>query len=187
MSHLDHLIKTRRSVFPDVYNGKPIPEELIKKVLENGNWAPNHKMTEPWRFKVLQGDALIKLSEFLTKDYLANTPPEAQSEVKLQKMKKNPLKAAAIIAICMESHEKLLPQWEELAAVACAVQNMWLTCTDNHIGCYWSTPSAIERMENLLQLPNDQTCIGLFYMGYSDIILPPGKRGPIEEKTQWMY
>ena len=52
------LIRRRRSVFPKMYNDLPIADELIAEVLENANWAPTHRLTEPWRFMVFRGEAL---------------------------------------------------------------------------------------------------------------------------------
>ena len=60
---ISQLIRKRRSIFPKTYTNQPIAKEIIEEVLENANWAPTHKMTEPWRFKVLVDDALIHLRE----------------------------------------------------------------------------------------------------------------------------
>ena len=49
---LFNIIKNRRSVFPQQYNTKPITRDTILQVLEAANWAPTHKKTEPWRFKI---------------------------------------------------------------------------------------------------------------------------------------
>ena len=52
---ISEIIKSRRSVFPAQYNNEPIDREEIMKILEAANWAPTHRRTEPWRFKVIQG------------------------------------------------------------------------------------------------------------------------------------
>jgi nitroreductase len=182
---LNELIRKRRAVFPPMYNGKKIPKKIIEQILENANYAPTHKLTEPWRFKILRGSALQKMSTFLIEDYEKNTPLEQQNEVKKKKMSENPLRSACCIAICMERHEGL-PEWEELAAVAMAVQNMWLSCTAYGIGSYWSTPPVIGRTNKLLKLTDNEKCLGFFYMGYSDAPLPEGKRTPIADKVVWM-
>jgi nitroreductase len=168
-----------------MYNDKKIPKRIIEQILENANYAPTHKLTEPWRFKILRGSALKRLSTFLITDYEKNTPKELQNDVKKKKMSENPTRSACVFAICMKRHEGL-PEWEELAAVAMAVQNMWLTCTAHGVGSYWSTPPAIERMGDMLGLGSDEKCLGLFYMGYSNMVLPEGKRTPMAEKVVWM-
>ena len=131
------LIRNRRSIFPKTYVDKPIPKAIIEEILENANWAPTHKMTEPWRFKVLVDDALIRLRNWQVDWYQNNVPKEKFSEKKFKKLQTKPLQAGCVIAICMQRDAKeSIPEWEEIAATAMAVQNMWLTCTANDIGCY---------------------------------------------------
>jgi nitroreductase len=168
--------------------GKEITREVIENILENANFAPNHKLTEPWRFKVLRGAAKQRLSDFLIEDYMHNTPLNEQSERKVKKMSENPILSDCVIAICMQRHEGVIDEWEEIAAVAMAVQNMWLTCASLGIGCYWSTPPAMKRMGDFLQLTEGELCLGLFYMGYTseDIEKLPYKRTPVADKTQWI-
>jgi len=59
----------------------------------------------------------------------------------------------------------LVPEWEEIAATAMAVQNMYLTSTANNIGCYWSTPGMMNHLGEFLGLEENQRCYGLFYLG----------------------
>jgi nitroreductase len=184
---LNDLIKKRRSVFPEAYIEKPIEKEVIEQILENANWAPNHKHTAPWRFKVFQGDALQRLSDYLADWYQQNTPPEKFSEKKLEKTKNKPLRSACVIAICMQRDpDERLPEWEEIAAVSCAVENMWLSCTAYGIGSYWSSSRSILEARDFLNLAAGERCLGLFYMGYHELPEMAGKRTPIAEKVTWM-
>ncbi|HET8810702.1 MAG TPA: nitroreductase, partial [Flavobacteriaceae bacterium] len=124
MNNLQELIQKRRSVFPEQFNGKPIEKETIQQILEAANWAPTHKRTEPWRFKVVQGGTKNKLGEFLAGKYRETTPKF--SELKYQKIPLKFQQSACVIAICMQRDPKeSLPEWEEIAATAMAVQNMW--------------------------------------------------------------
>lgn len=184
---ISQLIRKRRSIFPKMYIDKPIPKEIIEEVLENANWAPTHKLTEPWRFKVLQGGALERLRDWQLNWYLTNVPKEKQTEKKLKKLRNNPLKAGAIIAIIMQRDPKeSLPEWEEVAAVACAVQNMWLTTTAYAIGAYWSSPGFIKDIGPFLGLKESEKCLGYFYMGYHEMPEISGKREPITDKVEWL-
>ncbi|MEO0571189.1 MAG: nitroreductase [Bacteroidota bacterium] len=179
------IIKKRRSVFPAQYNTQPVSKETIEMILESANWAPNHKKTEPWRFKVLMGDSKSRLGEFLASKYEEVDPNPKQ--IKIRKLKENPVKAGAIIAICMQRDPKeSLPEWEELAATAMAVQNMWLCCTEMNLGCYWSSPGLIKYMDAFFNLNEGEKCLGFFYLGYYDEVLSDGVRQPIREKVQWM-
>ena len=184
---LAQLIKNRRSIFPKTYTEEQIPDTLIMEILENANWAPNHRKTEPWRFKVLQGEARQDLANYMAAWYKENTPEEKYSEKKYEKNLKKPMLSPTIIAICMQRDaEESVPEWEEIAATAMAVQNMWLTCTAHNIGCYWSSPKSMTEANELLQLSEGERCLGLFYMGYHKMPEIPGRRGDIKDKVKFM-
>lgn len=179
------LIKKRRSVFPAQYNDKVIKKADIELILEAANWAPTHKKTEPWRFKVIRGNKKTELGNFLSDTYVDITPKPQQ--IKAKKLRENPEKSSVVIAICMQRVEKeSIPEWEEVAAVAMAVQNMWLCCTEIGIGCYWSSPGLITYMHEFLEMNVGEKCLGFLYMGYFDGELPEQTRTPIKEKVLWM-
>jgi nitroreductase len=179
------LIKNRRSVFPAQYNNEPIAKETIEKVLEAANWAPSHRKTEPWRFKVLQGETKEKLGMFLSLKYLEND--SSPKEFKAKKIIQNPKNAAAVIAICMQRDPaESVPEWEEVAAVAMAVQNMWLMCTELGIGAYWSSPGLIKYMGEFFEMNKGEVCLGFFYMGNYDEKIPDGERTPLDSKVDWL-
>lgn len=180
-----NLIKKRRAVFPTQYNQKPISKENILQVLEAANWAPTHKRTEPWRFKVLQGESLLKLGEFLAEKFKETT--DKFSDFQYNKLKENPTKAACIIAICMQRDPKeSIPEWEEIAATAMAVQNMWLLCTEMNIGAYWSSPGLIKHMHEFFDFVPGEKCLGFFYMGNYDGTIESGWRNSIVDKVSWL-
>lgn len=179
------LIKKRRSVFPSTYIDKPIAKANIEKILEAANWAPSHKKTEPWRFKVLQGSSQDKLGKFLSEKYQEVDPKPKQ--IKIRKLLENPSKAGAIIAICMQRDaNECVPEWEEIAATAMAVQNMWLCAAELGIGSYWSSPGLIKYMDEFFDLNEGEKCFGFFYMGYYEAELPEVTRQPIVDKVVWM-
>jgi nitroreductase len=189
-SDISDLIRRRRAVFPKTYTvGKPLDRTIIEQLLENANWAPTHRRTEPWRFKVFQSEASRRrLSAYLSEYYKDNTAPGEFSPERYAKQGENPLRAGAIIAICMQRDpEAKVPEWEELAAVACAVQNMWLSCTALNLGCYWSTPPAALHAEAFLNLQPGEKCYGLFYLGWHELPEMAGVRAPVGEKTVWMF
>jgi nitroreductase len=189
MSHtvetINQIIRSRRSIFPASYIQKEIPQEIISNILENANFAPTHKLTEPWRFSVFTGDGLNHLAGFFTERYRKITPPESFSQARYDAAGEKVLKSGCVIVINMETHAEKIPEWEEVAAVACAVQNMWLTATAYGIGSYWSSPGVLKELGEFLQLPENQKCLGLFFMGYHDAAEVPARRTPIEEKITW--
>ncbi len=179
------LIRKRRAVFPAQYIDKAISKDKIETLLEAANWAPTHRRTEPWRFKVITGEARKRLGIFMSETYEKHA--ERPKQVKIKKFRDNPTRAGAVIIICMQRDpNESLPEWEEIAATAMAVQNMWLGCTAMGIGSYWSSPSLIEHMGEFIDLSPGERCLGLFYMGYYEGQLPEGVRQPIEEKTKWI-
>ena len=173
------IIRTRRSVFPPLYaSDKEVPRSIIEKILEAANWAPSHKKTEPWRFYVFTEKS---------REDLENTPETEFSQVVFNKMIQNPLKAPVIIAIVM--HRDLsanLPEWEDIAATACAVQNMALACTAEGLGSFWSTPRPALNADSFLKLSENERCLGLFYVGYVEKEVASVERGDPSEKIIWM-
>ena len=123
------------------------------------------------------------LSDFLGKTYLEKVPKEDQVDTKLAKLLQRPLKSSVAIAVCMERQkEERILEIEEIEAVACAIQNMHLTCTAYGLGCFWSTPKLIytEEMNEFLGFSEKDKCLGIFYIGYPAIKWPKAHRKPIE-------
>jgi nitroreductase len=185
---INELIKNRRSIFPSSYDpSRPIDRELLEQLVENANWAPTHRLTEPWRFQVFHTpESRQELGQYLANYYKNHTPPALFAPSQYDKALESPVKAGAVIAIILQRDmDARVPEFEEIAAVAMAVQNMWLTCTEMGLGCYWSTPKAALEATEWLHLEEGQRCLGLFYIGWHNAPELPGKRGDIEKKTIW--
>ena len=180
------LIRKRRAVYPVQYNDENISKTEIEKILEAANWAPTHRRTEPWRFKVIQGEAQNKLSDFLSGIYKEKA--EKFSEKKYKKYQVNPVKSACVIAVCLQRDpNETIPEWEEIAATAMAVQNMWLTASEMKIGAYWGSPGVCKYMDEFLPMETGERCLGFFYMGkYDDELTEGTRKTSIQEKTIWM-
>jgi len=182
---IQELIKYRRSVFPKDYIDKPIAKNILVELLKCAVQAPTHKLTQPWRFTVFTGEGLIKLADELKKQYKASVSKEDYSKKKGESIRKKILQSGAVIAICMKESGKI-PKWEELAAVASAVQNMALAASAQEIGSYWSSSKLINELDSFLNLSKNESCLGLFYMGYHKEKQSLGKRSPIDEKVTWV-
>ena len=162
---LTDIIKNRRATPPRFLDKKEISKETIQQILENANWAPNHKKTEPWRFKVFTGDSKQKFSneifELLSKKIAEG---DAINPQKAEKLKATLQRVPVAIAIILERDiAERIPEWEELAAVSMAVQNMWLTATAMNLGGFWATPKFLPILEDLLELKPRQKSLGFFY------------------------
>jgi len=184
---LTQVIKERRSVFPPMFSDVPVSDDQVMELLENANWAPNHRKTEPWRFQVFTGEALTRLGQYMADFYRTHTPAEKFVQKKYDKMLKNPTLASHVIAICMKkAPDGIVPEWEELAAVSAAVQNLWLSCSAMGLGGYWSTPRAAVEGRKFFKLEENEQCYGLFYLGKPKPELElQGMRGDIKEKVVW--
>ena len=79
--NITEIIRKRRSVYPEIFSDSIIKDEEIILMLENANYAPTHKLTEPWRFKVITSDKKAELGKLLAETMKANTAPEQFSEM----------------------------------------------------------------------------------------------------------
>lgn len=180
------IIQRRRSIFPISYTAQEIPLALIKQVLESANYAPTHKLTEPWRFTVFRNEGKMKLGKELARLYKETVPEHQFLQKKYDSILEKVAQANCIITLNAALHADKVPEWEELAALACAVQNMALTAEALNIGAYWSSPGMIDELGSFLNLEKNEKCFGLFYMGYHNEVPKAAKRGPMEDKVKWV-
>ena len=130
LSEITELIRNRRTIYPEQFSTRKVHKEQIELILTNAQFAPTHGNTQPWRFHVYMEKGLETLSTFLGETYLAITPEEKQNNQKLAKLIRRPSLASAVIAVSMKRQEdERIPELEEIEAVACAIQNMHLSCT----------------------------------------------------------
>ena len=174
-------IKQRRSIFPHQFNGKMIDKKTILALLESANKAPSHKLTQPWFFKIFSEKSKKKLANELIKNH------HSKSELFNKKTYAKFELSSHIICVCMRRDEnESIPEWEEIASTAMAVQNMWISCVNSKIGGYWSTPKTIKKLHKFLNLSQNERCLGLFYLGIYDSldprILP---RKDIKDDIEW--
>jgi nitroreductase len=186
----EELIASRRSIFPQNYDpSRVVPKHIIEKMLESANWAPTHGRTEPWRFIVFaSAEARQRLGEFDAELYKKMTLVDFVVS-KYKKKIKNKEQASYVIAICMKRQESgKIPEVEEIASVACAVQNMHLTATAYGVGAYWSSGAQVysDEMKDFLGLGEKDRCLGFFYVGYPYGKIPKGVRKSISDKVQWI-
>jgi nitroreductase len=182
-------IKQRRSIA--VVKPDMPPREWIEQMLEAATWAPNHHLTEPWRFFVLTGDARKRLGEAMaaiTAAKLAD-PDTEESRKKIEKQRLNPLRAPVLIAVAVSPSDRAnIEQLEEVESVACGVQNMLLTAHSLGLGAIWRTGKIIYEPElrSFFGLQEREKLLGIVYVGYPAVEKRPQPRAPFTEKTVWM-
>jgi len=187
---LNEVIANRRSLFQQQYSGMQVNDAIVHQILENANWAPNHKFTEPWRFVVFTGKGLDNLAQFQGEIYKKVTLADNTfKEDRYQNLITKPMLSSHIISVGMKRDpKKSIPEIEEVGAVFCAVQNMYLTAAAYGVGAYLSTGGVtyFEEAKDFFGLGPDDKLIGFFHLGMPKIDNPKGKRKPIESKVQWV-
>lgn len=181
---MKNIISQRRSIFPSQFSEQTVSKQTIEVLLESAHCAPTHRKTEPWRFKVFQNDAKELLGQQMALAYRETTSKYSATKAKKIKIKVD--QSPAIIAICMQRDlGESVPEWEEIAATAMAVQNLWLHATELGLGGYWSSPSFAKEMRTFLDLATGEHCLGFFYLGYFSGPSPQRIPSPWQEKVRW--
>lgn len=189
LSDTNELIRDRRTIGPEKYSSRKVHREVVEEILRNGTWAPTHGMTQPWRFKVFIGEGVKRIGERLPIWYKNFIGEEKFSQKKYDKLEARGEKCSVIIAVTMVPDSTgRIPEVEEIEAVACAVQNMYLTCTAHGIGALYSTPGFLytEEVREFLNLEEGGRVLGLFYLGYPEGDWPKSHRKPLEYVTEWI-
>ncbi len=110
------------------------------------------------------------------------------NERKYKKLRASPLKSSHIIILTMQRCPKeSVPEWEEVAAMACGIQNIYLSVTAAGLGGYWSSPKLLmSQIHHHIDLAEGEECYGFFYIGVpmQEIELTIEKK-PLEDKVTW--
>ena len=189
LSEITEIIRQRRSITPEQFAPRKVHREQLEIVLNNALWAPSHGMTQPWRFKVFTEGGMTRLQQFVPGLYRKTTAAEKFNQAKFDRMILRLEKTSAVVALCMERDPTgKIDEIEEIEAVACAAQNMMLTCTAYGLGAFWSTPKFLSHPDMLafLNLKESDRCLGLFYIGYPSGDWPVSHRKPLEYVAEWI-
>lgn len=181
-------IRTRRSV--GHVRPEPPPRALIEQIIEAATWAPNHRLTEPWRFFVLAGEARVALGETMARSKVG--PPTdddpGQTEA-FNRIKAKPLRAPVIVAVAVEprSGPKVV-EIEEVAAGAAAVQNLLLAAHALGLAAIWRTgdPAYDPAVKALFGLSERAHLLGFVYLGYPAGASAPARRTGGADLTTWL-
>ena len=168
-------ITSRRSVFR--FKPEPVPNDAIEHIFSYGCWAPNHHLTEPWRFTVIG----TKTKEILAKRYREIQMAKAPDHVDVVSRKKLGDSGYAkfhskptIVAVsCLQDGDETKKR-EDYAATCAAMQNVLLAAWSEGIGMQWSTgPITLEDATyELLGVEKEKEyIIGFFYTGYPAEVL----------------
>ena len=182
-------IETRQSM--GRVKQEPVPKELVERILESAVHAPNHRLTEPWRFHVFTGKGRGELARVRAEIARLQAEAEGESEEmaagRISRERKKAFRAPVVIAVFSKAGRDEVETLENYAACAAAVQNMQLTAHALGLATMWRTGSVVyhDRMRRFFGLEEGDTMVAHLYVGYPDMGERPRRRETAREKTTW--
>jgi nitroreductase len=164
---VEQAIRTRRT--HKVFAPDPVPRELLGDLLELARWAPNHHLTNPWRFRVLGPQALAALKR----------AAGAEAASKLDR-------APTLVAVTALDSEDPVTAVEDLCAAACAAYALLLAAHARGLAGYWRTPAVLRTPagREALRIPDDERFVALVHLGWPRQERPtPERAAPTEVVT----
>jgi nitroreductase len=161
--NVQELILTRRTIHD--YQPGPVPEGAVERAVTAAMAAPNHRMTEPWRFVRVGPEgrrSLVDISAEL------KGGAAALGEPALEKLRAKMLNPGELLVVCRVRHDDPDISQEDYAAIACAVQNAMLAFWSEGVGSKWSTGAVTtdERTYRTLGVdPQQEEIIGFLWAG----------------------
>ena len=159
---LPELIRSRRT--HKAYVPRPIDRATLDELFELARWAPNHNLTNPWRFRVVGPEALEQLK--------AAAGPEAAGKLD---------RAPTLIAASVVVDDDPVQAEEDRDAAACACYIVLLAAHDRGLGGYWRTPGVLrsEAGRTACGIPPGEAVLGLLHLGETRGEKPPPDRAPV--------
>jgi nitroreductase len=157
---VEEAIRTRRT--HKIYRPEPVPREQLDALFDLARWAPNHHLTNPWRFRVLGSRVL---------DRLKQADPAGARKLD---------RAPTLVACSVTQGEDAEQNEEDICAGACAVYAVMLAAHGRGIATYWRTPSVLRSAAGraAMGIPDGEHVLGLLHLGYADREWQPPDREP---------
>ena len=165
---LEQAIKTRRT--HKAYGGEFVDRVTLEELFELARWAPNHHLTNPWRFRVVGPRSLERLKQ---------ADPDGARKLD---------RAPTLIAVSAVQTGDELADEEDLLASAVAAYIVLLAAHARGIASYWRTPRVLRTQEgrDALGMPAGERVIGLLHLGYSDREWSPPPRADAGEVVRFL-
>jgi nitroreductase len=177
-------ILSRRTV--QRYSTDPIPDGCIERALECAIRAPNHKLTNPWRFarvgpetreRIVEIGLRIKRDKAAAKGRELSEGQEAMIRAKLGN-------SAEVLVVSQVLVDDDFRRKEDYASIACAIQNLMLSLWSEGVGSKWATGSVTRHPDTYEAVdidPDTEEIVGFVWVGHSsaELIEPP--RRPLDE------
>jgi nitroreductase len=158
---VQEAIRSRRT--HKAFASHEVPRAQLDELLELARWAPNHHLTNPWRFRVLGPKALAELK--------AAAGPEAAGKLD---------RAPTLVAVTVTSSGDPVQDEEDLCAAACATYAVLLAAHGRGLAGYWRTPGVLrtEAGREALGIPLGERFVALIHLGWPRQERVPPERAP---------
>jgi nitroreductase len=180
------IIQSRRSIKPMFFTGESIEDSRLEQLLLAAHSAANHKLTAPWRFKIFGPQTKSLFGEWVEKVALEHKG-QVPDDLK-QRMAMILSKSSHIIVIGLKP-EPIVPEWEEVAALGGAIQNLHLAAVELNLGGFWSTGypyGAPQAEEHLGWKQEGIQLMGFFYLGVPEQSPPKPPIKDIQTRVEWV-
>lgn len=166
---LETAVRTRRT--HKAYGPEPVDRPTLEALLELATWAPNHHLTNPWRFRVVGPATLAALKEA--------AGPEAAAKLD---------RAPTLVAVSTTRSGDPVTDEEDLCATACAAYLVLLGAHARGLAGYWRTPEVLRSPAGraALGIGDDEHPIGLLYLGTPRQEQRVPEREPVAAVTRWL-
>ena len=168
----------------------PVPRAVIERLLAAAVRAPNHKLTEPWRFAVLTGGSASRFAELKRAHRAARFADPATPEA-ARAIEKTFREAAGtpafVIVTCVESEDPVRRE-EDYAAAMMATENLLIAATAEGLGSYVRTGGIMRdpAVRELVQASAQDRIVAVVSLGYPAGAAPPGRRTDPDRLTVWL-
>lgn len=183
---LELSIQQRRSYSLDLLKPDPVPRELIERCLDAARYAPNHGRTNPCRYVVIRG---VSAKQSLARVALEILPQVLEPTQKIiTSVQQLILNAPVWVAIGMTPRRSNpMPEWEELAAVSMAAQNIHLMAQAQGLGALWKSGALWTHPELAAYFgwKAPDKLLGLYFFGFPEHDPKPREHPPLEQMVTW--
>ena len=187
---MDAIDAIQRRTSVRKYREEPVPREVIERVLDCAVRAPNHKLTEPWRFAVLTGGAVKQLAELRARHRLKRytDPDSSEALAGMEKVRRETAATPAFVVVMCAVSDDDITREEDYAAAMMATANLLIAAESQGLGTYLKT-GGIKRdpgLAELVGLGHGFRIVGVVSLGYPASEDPPRRRRPAAELTRWV-
>jgi nitroreductase len=172
------------------FRSQPVPRELIERLLDCAVRAPNHKLTEPWRFAVLTSGARDRLAEIRARHRLKRFSDQAGAEAQAaaEKVRRESLSVPVFIVVMSALNPDDITREEDYAATMMAITNLMIAAESLGLGTYLRTGGVLRDPDlmDLAGVAESFRVVGVISLGYPAEQEAPRRRKPAGELTRWV-